>query len=1120
MEPVSNLAQPEWSFRWISTRLIGLALALVFGGCSSDLSPTHTVLATSISIDDSNPHKLSFDALADGPVLVTVAGHGVDVRVALASTHAQPVQFADAPNRRMGVETLLVEAGHAPLLSLVIERNDHPGAHGRADVTVVALPVETESDRRRLEACRLESGANREITSADDGDSPANHFLEAARLYGENGETRSEGLALLHAAGIRYVSQSDWANAAELAARAEPLLSDAGAAEYAAFAIRVEGAALDQRANSAGETPAQATRDASLARDRLTAAADAFMTLGDPYQAGYAINYRGVSYDVAGERDKARADFLAALELFRKSGDQPAQALSLQSLALQSHQDGRLSDAMAEFDRALALIPRDEDPEDYAHTLHNSAWPLRALGRFDEAIARFYEAAQILHEHGDRNGEARALHGLGTTLMYAGEPERAAELLKAAIALRGGTGAKREQAISTLALGQLEIDAGNPKSAIANIERALALLSAPHDAAQARLLLARARVALGDLRGARRDLEAILALQLPPTHRYVGLAMAELGGIEVKSGHHATGIGYYQRALEVLQEGGSDFEHARTLVRLADVRLATGDMIGAASDSQDAISQLDAIGYESLEAESRSMFRASNRDAVEIYVAAQLEEAGTASDDAKSQNALRLALAASDKGRAALLGRGVAGSGNSPPQLLEERRETFERLAGKRQLRERLIGGAQPDEGRINELTREIALLRAKAGVLESRIARLSPGRSQIDLAKGRFPQLPDHVVAAEYFVGQNHCWVFVVRGDEIRVHELGSPREITRLARDLHAEWRRAPAQPGNRQGDSTRLAELLFQPLGPMSSATTLHVVPDGALHLVPIVALAAQALPSLQPGATRVAPAFSALLADTPSSDAAPARRLAIIADPIYAADDPRVAGGAAGSAPFHDELLTRGAATIAQLKRLPAAASEARAIASLADNEVLTLTGADAGRERLASTDLGDFRILHFATHAIADSVDPALATIVLSRFDAKGRPEDGAFRYYEISALRLNADLVVLSACDTAVGREVAGEGPIGLAQAFMRAGARSVVATLWEVPDTSTALLMTEFYKQMFVEHRRPAAALAAAQASLRHNPRWSDPYYWAGFQLFSTSVLEDGNNNVNDVRG
>ena len=117
-------------------------------------------------------------------------------------------------------------------------------------------------------------------------------------------------------------------------------------------------------------------------------------------------------------------------------------------------------------------------------------------------------------------------------------------------------------------------------------------------------------------------------------------------------------------------------------------------------------------------------------------------------------------------------------------------------------------------------------------------------------------------------------------------------------------------------------------------------------------------------------------------------------------------------------------------------------------------------------------------------------------------DEKGQPQDGYLRLQDIYNLNLPADLVVLSACQTGVGREVRGEGLIALTRGFMYAGAARVVASLWKVDDVATAELMAEFYKQMFRDGLTPAAALRAAQIKLSHQPRWRSPYYWAGFVL------------------
>jgi CHAT domain-containing protein len=126
----------------------------------------------------------------------------------------------------------------------------------------------------------------------------------------------------------------------------------------------------------------------------------------------------------------------------------------------------------------------------------------------------------------------------------------------------------------------------------------------------------------------------------------------------------------------------------------------------------------------------------------------------------------------------------------------------------------------------------------------------------------------------------------------------------------------------------------------------------------------------------------------------------------------------------------------------------------------------------------------------------------LSALVLSQFDARGNPQDGYLRLSDIYNLKLGADLVVLSACDTALGREVRGEGLIGLTQGFLAAGARSLVASLWQVPDRATAELMTKFYGFMLNDGMRPAEALREAQLWSAAQPRFRHPYFWGGFVL------------------
>ncbi|MGH9333863.1 MAG: CHAT domain-containing protein [Vicinamibacteria bacterium] len=184
------------------------------------------------------------------------------------------------------------------------------------------------------------------------------------------------------------------------------------------------------------------------------------------------------------------------------------------------------------------------------------------------------------------------------------------------------------------------------------------------------------------------------------------------------------------------------------------------------------------------------------------------------------------------------------------------------------------------------------------------------------------------------------------------------------------------------------------------------------------------------------------------------------------------------------------------------RLAASLREAREIASLAPaGKVEVVTGSDASREWVERTDFGAFRAIHLAAHGIVDNVRPELSGIVLSLEGENGETVDGFLRLHDVYNLKLPVDLVVLSACETGLGKEVRGEGLIGLVRGFMYAGATAVIASSWKVDDRATAELMTELYRRLFAGEPA-AAALREAQVALWKSSRFHDPYYWAAFEL------------------
>lgn len=187
----------------------------------------------------------------------------------------------------------------------------------------------------------------------------------------------------------------------------------------------------------------------------------------------------------------------------------------------------------------------------------------------------------------------------------------------------------------------------------------------------------------------------------------------------------------------------------------------------------------------------------------------------------------------------------------------------------------------------------------------------------------------------------------------------------------------------------------------------------------------------------------------------------------------------------------------------IPRLFASRDEANAIMAVTSGKLsLKAIGFEANKGLATGPELSRYRIIHFATHGVLDNETPELSGLVLSLFDKDGQPQDGFLRLNDIYNLDLPADLVVLSACNSALGKQIKGEGLIGLTRGFMYAGAARVMASLWKVDDEATAELIKHFYQEMLAEKKSPAESLRQAQITMWRQKRWRSPYFWAPFVL------------------
>jgi len=265
--------------------------------------------------------------------------------------------------------------------------------------------------------------------------------------------------------------------------------------------------------------------------------------------------------------------------------------------------------------------------------------------------------------------------------------------------------------------------------------------------------------------------------------------------------------------------------------------------------------------------------------------------------------------------------------------------------------------------------------------------------------------------------------------------------------------------------------------------------------------------------------------------------PAEKLvAVLADPVFDSEDPRLKlasqaqpdksrsksrrplqrptdpgletapSSSKASLPAELEQAVRRAGLVNErgsLSRLPFTRDEAEAILAVAPTgQSAKVLDFKANRATATSAELSRYRIVHLATHGVLNTEHPELSGLVLSLVDEQGKPQDGFLRLHEVYNLNMPAELVVLSACQTGLGKEIKGEGLVGLTRGFMYAGAKRVLASLWNVNDSVTAQLMKRFYQGLLVKELPPAAALRAAQVEMWKRQQWRSPYYWAAFVL------------------
>src|SRR6266540_3487785 len=857
--------------------------------------------------------------------------------------------------------------------------------------------------------------------------------------------------------------------------------------------------------------------------EKYQEALELYRRAGDRGGEAETLHNIGLVYSSFGETRKALEKYNEALPIRRAAGDRIGEAYALNSIGTLYWSLGETGKALEKLNEALPIYQLMGDRGGEAATLNNIGLVYRSLGEMQKALEKYNEALLIRRATGERRGEAATLHNLGVVYRALGETQKALEKYNEALLIFQSVGDRNGEASTLTSIGEVYQLTGETGKELEKLNEALPI-----------------RRAVGDRRGEAQTLNSI-------------------GAVYRSLGETGKALEIYNEALPLFQLIGERTGEAVALLGIARVEQQRGNLTQARQTSEQAVSMIESLRVDIAGQALRTSFFALRQEFYQFYIDVLMRM--------HSQNPAAafdsLALETSERARArsllelltesrADLRQGVDGS------LLERERSLRQLLQAKAAAQFALLNRkhtpaqAEAFAKEIDSITTEHEELRAQIRERSPRYAALTQPQP-LGLAEIQRQVLDPDTLLLEYSLGDDVSYLFVVSQTSITSHRLPKRAEIEASTRRVRELLTAPQPQPGDTQakyrarlkeageGYWAQAAELSRMLLGPVASQLgkkRLAIVADGALQYIPFAALpapssgndggrnsGAEPQPLFVEHEIVSLPSASTLATlRRETAGRKPAEKsLAVLADPVFTDDDTRVRRdvGKVGAkektrSADSDEMdivslqMSRSGRETgvigaeAGFGRLLSTRREAGAVSALVpERERMQALDFEASRTTALRPELGEYRIVHFATHGMLNNIHPELSGIVLSLVDKEGQPQDGFLRLQDIYNLKLPAELVVLSACQTGLGKEIKGEGLIGLTRGFMYAGAPRIVASLWKVDDRATSELMKRFYQGMLgPEALRPAGALRQAQLSIWKQKQWREPYYWAAFVL------------------
>ncbi|MDY6939588.1 MAG: tetratricopeptide repeat protein [Cyanobacteriota bacterium] len=900
------------------------------------------------------------------------------------------------------------------------------------------------------------------------------------------------------------------------------------------------------------------TESLQLAIEKLEAAGQLYREAGIREGEAASLHNIALIYDALGEKQQALEYYNQALLIYQAVGDRAWEATTLHNIGAVYYSLGEKLEALELFNQALPLHQAIGDRTGVATILTNIGLVYADFGEQLKALEYYNQALPLHQAVGDRAGMATTLHNMGAVYFTLGEKQKALEFYNQALSLDRAIDNRAGVATILNNIGLLYADLGEHQQALDFYNQALPLSQAVGNRAGVATTLNNIGLvydalgenqkaldfynqalplhqAIGDRYGMATTLHNMGAVyftldqkqkaldfynQALPLHQAVGnragvaTILNNIGTVYANLGENQQALEFYNQALPVHQAVGNLSGEAPTLINLASLYLRQNNLTEALTFTNAAIDIIEQLRSNIASDDLRMSYFAT----VQQYYQFQIDLLMQLHQQHPERGYDTQAFNTSERSRARVLlellyeshldiRQGVS------PQLLTQEDELLRKLTNiETQRIANLSGEDTGDE--IASLDAQTDEVLAKLDLLKVELKADNPAYaalkypSPLTLSQVQQQVLDSDSLLLQYAIGEDRSYLWAVTSTNMTVHTLPGAAELA----EAIDPFRSVLETSGNTESDiadtAKALGELILDPVADQLPGKRLIVVADGDLHAIPFAALATPGqsdyVPLIAdrevvnlPSASAVAISREQVARRTPAP-----KTLAVLANPVFTANDPRL-GGQTASTELPVELQRNlRDLDLRNVARLPYTRQEADTLLALVpDDQRTAVFDFDADYDWITQTQLNRYRYIHFATHGFANPNMPELSGILLSLVNSQGgKRENGILRLHDIFNLNLSAELVVLSACQTGLGTDTNGEGLIGLTRGLMYAGTPRTLVSLWNVNDEKTSILMSKFYRGMLDEGLTPAASLRQAQIQMWEEYR--DPNLWAAFVL------------------